>query len=121
MNTYKVNITGTYHVQVNIDATSSREAEEKAAELDVTAIEHELFWNHGLSKRDILSIAADATPVDTGRYIVQPKGELYHLYFASKAALLQHLDERQRELYCNSVKYDELYEFFRARNYFRAL
>lgn len=120
MNTYKVSITGTYFVQLEIDAASAREAEEKAAELDITEIEAQV-WHYGLSKCDILSIAADAEPLKSGRYIVQPPAELYHLYFDSKAALLQHLDERQRELYLNSVKYDELYDFFAARNYFRAV
>lgn len=120
MNTYKVSITGTYFVQLEIDAASAREAEEKAAELDITEIEAQV-WHNGLSKCDILSIAADAEPLNSGRYIAKANGDLFHRFFESKAALLQHLDERQRELYCNSIKYDELYDFFLARNYFRAV
>lgn len=60
-------------------------------------------------------------PVESGRFIAQAKGDLFHLFFDSKAALLQHLDKRQQELYLNSIKYDELYDFFKARNYFRAV
>ena len=120
MNTYKVSITGTYHVEIHINAASPREAEEKAAELDIVDIE-ELVQHYGLSQRNILSIAADAEPLKTGRYIAQANGDLFHRFFESKAALLRHLDERQRELYCNSIKYDELYDFFAARNYFRVV
>lgn len=120
MNTYKVSITGTYFVQLEIDAASAREAEEKAAELDITEIEAHV-WHNGLSKCDILSIAADAEPLKSDRYIAKANGDLFHRFFETKAALLQHLDERQRELYCNSIKYDELFDFFRLRGYFRVV
>ena len=42
-------------------------------------------------------------PVETGRYIAQAKGDLYHLYFESKERLIDHLRQRARELYLESV------------------
>jgi predicted Zn-dependent protease with MMP-like domain len=64
MNTYRVNITGTYHVELYIEAESSDEAENKVADnLDIVSIE-ELVAHYGLRERDILSIAADTTPVN---------------------------------------------------------
>jgi hypothetical protein len=60
-------------------------------------------------------------PVESGRYIVQPKGEMYHLYFDSKESLIDYLRQRARELYLGSVPEWHLYDFFRIRNYFRAV
>ena len=54
-------------------------------------------------------------------YIAQANGELFHRFFTSRDALLRHLDERQRELYLGAVKWEELFDFFLARNYFRVV
>jgi hypothetical protein len=63
MNTYRVNITGMYHVEMFIEAASPNDAQDIVADnLDITAIE-ELVAHYGLSKRDILSIASDADPI----------------------------------------------------------
>ena len=54
-------------------------------------------------------------------YIAQAAGDMFHRFFESKYALLRHLDERQRELYLGAVKWEELFDFFLARNYFRVV
>jgi len=54
-------------------------------------------------------------------YIAKANGDLFHRFFESKYDLLRHLDERQRVLYNNAVKWDELFDWFYARNYFRAV
>jgi hypothetical protein len=64
---------------------------------------------------------SEALPECKVGYIAKANGDLFHRFFRSKGALLRHLDERQRELYLNSVKYDELFDFFLARNYFRVI
>ena len=120
MNTYKVWITGTYRVSTFVDANSPAEATGQVCEWGIEQIE-ELIALQGCSSDSVLSIAADSFPECKVGYIAKANGDLFHRFFASKYALLRHLDERQRVLYNNAVKWDELFDWFYARNYFRVV
>lgn len=64
MQTYRVNITGIYHVTIDVPASSSDKAEDViAGNLDMAAI-LELIARYGIEQSDILSIAADASPLN---------------------------------------------------------
>lgn len=64
MQTYRVNITGIYHVTIDVPASSPNDAENKIANnLDMAAI-LELIARYGIEQSDILSIAADASPLN---------------------------------------------------------
>jgi hypothetical protein len=120
MSTYTVSITGLYHVQTLVEANSSREAEQQVSEWGIEKIE-ELIVDQGCSLRDVLSIASDAFPVSKKGYIVQANGDQFHRFFSSEYDLLQHLDQRQKELYFGAVEYKDLFNFFYARNYVRVV
>jgi hypothetical protein len=118
MNTYKVWITGAYKVAAFVNANSPAEAEKQAEELSIEKIE-ELIYNQGIDWG--WKIASEALPECKVGYIAKANGDLFHRFFESKGALLRHLDERQQVLYNNAVKWDELFDWFYARNYFRAV
>lgn len=119
MNKFRVFISGNFDVNVIVEAEDANAAQLAVAnDFELSTIE-ELISSQGLSWDSITSI--DAKPLDTGRYIVQAPNQLYHLYFEDKESLLQHLKQRARELYLGAVPQHDLYKFFEARNYFRAV
>jgi len=120
MNTYKVWITGTYRVSTFVDANSPAEAQQQVNEWGIERIE-ELIALQGCPYDSVLSVSADSLPECKVGYIAKAAGDLHHRFFESKYALLRHLDERQRVLYNNAVKWDELFDWFYARNYFRVV
>jgi hypothetical protein len=119
MNTYKVIITGTYRVSTLIQAESPAQALETIDnEWGIERVE-ELISEQGVDNWSC-TIPVPIPEKNTG-YIVQAEGELFHKFFKYKHSLLEHLDKRQRELYNNAIKYDELLNFFYTRNYFRVV
>ena len=119
MNTYKVWITGTFKVATYVDANSPADAQKQVEDFFVTEQVEELIYNQGIDYG--WKVASEALPECKVGYVAQANGDLFHRFFTSKGALLRHLDERQRDLYLNSVKYEELFDFFLARNYFRVV
>jgi hypothetical protein len=118
MNTYKVWITGAYKVAAFVNANSPAEAEKQVEELTIEQVE-DLIYTQGIDWG--WKVASEALPECKVGYIAQAAGDVHHRFFESKYALLRHLDERQRELYLGAVKWEELFDFFLARNYFRVV
>lgn len=118
MNTYKVWITGVYKVAAFVNANSPAEAEKQVEELTIEQVE-DLIYTQGIDWG--WKVASEALPECKVGYIAKANGDLFHRFFASKGALLRHLDERQRELYLGAVKWEELFDFFLARNYFKVV
>jgi len=119
MNTYEVIITGTYRVSTLIKADSPAQALEIVDNNWTIGNVEELIAEQGINNWEC-SIPV-AVPKKNVGYITQANGDKFHRFFKFEYDLLKHLDQRQRELYCNSVKYEELLEFFYARNYFRVV
>lgn len=61
METYKVWITGTYHVEVHIDASSPSEAQDLVWEKYTKSMLEELVAEQGVDQ--ILNVAADSEPI----------------------------------------------------------
>jgi hypothetical protein len=118
MNTYKVYLEGTYRVSTLIEADSPAQALETIHDDWGIELVEELILQQGVDNWECTKIVPIEEHVG---YIAKAKGDLFHRFFESKDALLRHLDERQQVLYNNAVKWDELYDWFYARNYFRAV
>jgi hypothetical protein len=116
MNTYKVYITGTFKVSTTVKADSKEQALEIVDNYGIEVIEG-LVFEQGVAGIDNTT----AVQVPTVGYIVQANGDQFHRFFSSEYDLLQHLNQRQKELYLGAVEYKDLLSFFFARNYVRVV